>query len=179
MIPYRKYSIDVIPSEPPDSLLSDLESSSIFQTISTTFLQQLQTAVQRRLINLPSLCRQCKQSTTDLLRPMNGCSHAKLAILFSGGVDSTVLAALADRILPIDEPIDLLNVAFFSDVRTPPADRQTGLQALSELNHSRTWNFVKVKSSFVFVMKFQIEILTRLILMSMNYVIIERISSKM
>lgn len=57
---------------------------------------------------------------------MNGCQHAKLAVLFSGGIDSTVLAVLADRILPINEPIDLLNVAFFSDVLTPPADRQTG-----------------------------------------------------
>lgn len=79
---------------------------------------------------------------------------------FSGGIDSTVLAALADRILPINEPIDLLNVAFFSEVLSPPADRQTGksmrtmdsssslhlgLQALTELNPSRQWNFVKVK----------------------------------
>ena len=124
--PYRKPSIDVLPFDPPETLLSEFESNSIFQDISRTFLQQLQSAVQRRLINLPFLCRQCKQSTDDILRPSNGCSHAKLAILFSGGVDSTVLAALADRILPIHEPIDLLNVAFFADASAPPADRQTG-----------------------------------------------------
>jgi asparagine synthetase B (glutamine-hydrolysing) len=101
-------------------------------------------------MNLPSLCRQCKRLTIDILRPNNGCEHAKLAILFSGGIDSTVLAVLADRILPINEPIDLLNVAFFSDVLTPPpADRQTGLQALTELNPSRQWNFVKVEIRFI------------------------------
>lgn len=40
--------------------------------------------------------------------------HSSQKIFFScgGGLDSTVLAALADRILPPDEPIDLLNVAF-------------------------------------------------------------------
>ncbi|KAJ3179502.1 hypothetical protein HDU85_004775 [Gaertneriomyces sp. JEL0708] len=37
---------------------------------------------------------------------------ARAAILFSGGLDCAVLAALADRVLPPDEPIDLLNVAF-------------------------------------------------------------------
>ena len=104
----------------------------------------MQSAVQRRIINLPTLCRQCKRLTDDNLRPTNGCEHAKLAILFSGGIDSTVLAVLVDRILPKNEPVDLLNVAFFSNVSAPPADRQTGLQALTELNSNRQWNFVKV-----------------------------------
>ncbi|CAF3347836.1 unnamed protein product [Rotaria sp. Silwood1] len=143
-IPYIKHSIDSIPFEPPTILLTEFESNSIFQNISKTFLNQLQAAVQRRILNLPSLCRQCKRSTDSNLRPINGCQHAKLAILFSGGIDSSVLAVLVDRVLPINEPIDLLNVAFFSDVLTPPADRQTGLQALSELNPTRQWNFVKI-----------------------------------
>ncbi|KAL5534291.1 hypothetical protein ACEPAG_753 [Sanghuangporus baumii] len=38
--------------------------------------------------------------------------QARVAVLFSGGIDCTVLAYLADRYLPPDEPIDLLNVAF-------------------------------------------------------------------
>ncbi|KZV92493.1 hypothetical protein EXIGLDRAFT_718274 [Exidia glandulosa HHB12029] len=37
---------------------------------------------------------------------------ARVAVLFSGGIDSTTLALLTDRHIPQDEPIDLLNVAF-------------------------------------------------------------------
>lgn len=39
-------------------------------------------------------------------------TKARLAILFSGGLDCTVLARLAHKLLPISEPIELLNVAF-------------------------------------------------------------------
>ena len=35
-----------------------------------------------------------------------------IAILFSGGVDCTVLARLVDQILPPEQAVDLLNVAF-------------------------------------------------------------------
>ncbi|KLO13968.1 hypothetical protein SCHPADRAFT_920879 [Schizopora paradoxa] len=37
---------------------------------------------------------------------------ARLAVLFSGGVDSSILALMADRFVPTGESIDLLNVAF-------------------------------------------------------------------
>ncbi|KAI8641407.1 asparagine synthetase domain-containing protein 1 [Parasitella parasitica] len=38
--------------------------------------------------------------------------QARIAILFSGGLDCICLAALANQYLPMTEPIDLLNVAF-------------------------------------------------------------------
>ncbi|KAK7058246.1 hypothetical protein VNI00_001877 [Paramarasmius palmivorus] len=38
--------------------------------------------------------------------------QARVAVLFSGGIDSTVITLLADRHLPKGGPIDLLNVAF-------------------------------------------------------------------
>ncbi|CAA7266634.1 unnamed protein product [Cyclocybe aegerita] len=37
---------------------------------------------------------------------------ARVAVLFSGGIDSSIIAFLAHRHIPLDEPIDLLNVAF-------------------------------------------------------------------
>jgi asparagine synthetase B (glutamine-hydrolysing) len=39
-------------------------------------------------------------------------TKVKLAILFSGGLDCTVLASIAHQLLPPDHEIDLLNVAF-------------------------------------------------------------------
>lgn len=41
-------------------------------------------------------------------------SRARVAVLFSGGLDSAVLAALIGSLIPPDEPVDLLNVAFYS-----------------------------------------------------------------
>ncbi|KAG1826180.1 asparagine synthase-domain-containing protein [Suillus subaureus] len=45
-------------------------------------------------------------------RTSPGKGRAEVAVLFSGGIDSTILAFLAHRHVPLDEPIDLLNVAF-------------------------------------------------------------------
>ncbi|KAF8973774.1 asparagine synthase-domain-containing protein [Flammula alnicola] len=37
---------------------------------------------------------------------------ARLAVLFSGGIDSSIITFLAHKHVPLEEPIDLLNVAF-------------------------------------------------------------------
>jgi asparagine synthetase B (glutamine-hydrolysing) len=49
---------------------------------------------------------------------------AKLAILFSGGLDCTVLARIAHDILPLCDQIDLINVAF-ENPRVVLASKQT------------------------------------------------------
>ncbi|EGO25517.1 hypothetical protein SERLADRAFT_368911 [Serpula lacrymans var. lacrymans S7.9] len=48
----------------------------------------------------------------DIPRGSDLPGQARLAVLFSGGIDSTMIAFLAHRHIPLDEPIDLLNVAF-------------------------------------------------------------------
>ncbi|XP_041857353.1 asparagine synthetase domain-containing protein 1 [Melanotaenia boesemani] len=63
----------------------------------------LSEAVRRRVHSL---------SFRDLDSSLPTRDHASIAILFSGGIDSMILAALADRHVPAHQPIDLLNVAF-------------------------------------------------------------------
>ncbi|KAJ6014670.1 hypothetical protein N7540_009261 [Penicillium herquei] len=90
---------------------------------------------------------------------------AKVAVLFSGGLDCTLLARLSHDILPIDEPIDLLNVAFENPRVAAAAsankssspqpvsiyeacpDRMTGRSAYNELQKicpGRNWRFVAI-----------------------------------
>ncbi|XP_027141064.1 asparagine synthetase domain-containing protein 1 [Larimichthys crocea] len=63
----------------------------------------LSEAVRRRVQLLPFRVQNSSPPTND---------QASVAILFSGGIDSMILAALADRHIPAHHPIDLLNVAF-------------------------------------------------------------------
>ncbi|NXN60212.1 ASND1 protein, partial [Rynchops niger] len=71
------------------------------------FLDVLNEAVKRRVL---SLFREQDQKTREVPSMSNRKAH--VAVLFSGGVDSMVIAALADKHVPLEEPIDLLNVAF-------------------------------------------------------------------
>ncbi|KAF2211445.1 hypothetical protein CERZMDRAFT_112547 [Cercospora zeae-maydis SCOH1-5] len=86
----------------------------------------------------------------------SGPGDAKLAILFSGGLDCTVLARICHDLLPDDAIIDLLNVAF----QNPRAhkdvgqgayelcpDRITGRASYAELGKvcpRRIWRFVAI-----------------------------------
>lgn len=83
-----------------------------------------------------------------------------IAVLFSGGLDSTVLAGVVDRCLPPDYTIELVNVAFTSaptggqnrtkDMYTAVdkvPDRIAGLRSLEDLRTAspgRRWVFVPV-----------------------------------
>ncbi|XP_069790825.1 asparagine synthetase domain-containing protein 1 isoform X2 [Narcine bancroftii] len=71
------------------------------------FIGVLSDSVRQRVLFLPR-----NQNPSDSAARVVNSNQAKVAILFSGGVDSMVLSALADRHVPPNEPIDLLNVAF-------------------------------------------------------------------
>jgi len=67
---------------------------------------QLDRSVALRVNNIPG-----RSAESDKARPASPIS-ARVAVLFSGGIDSTICAFLAAKHVPLDEPIDLLNVAF-------------------------------------------------------------------
>ncbi|KAM0283154.1 hypothetical protein ACHAQH_002635 [Verticillium albo-atrum] len=87
-------------------------------------------------------------------------NDTRVSVLFSGGLDCTVLARLASDLLPPDQGIDLLNVAFenprVAGTRRKDAtesiyeicpDRITGRKSFAELVQvcpARKWRFVAV-----------------------------------
>ncbi|XP_063234345.1 asparagine synthetase domain-containing protein 1 isoform X2 [Bacillus rossius redtenbacheri] len=118
-------------------------------------------AVRARVSLQPGVCRACTGGA---------CGHARTAVLFSGGLDSAVLARLAHDHVPPGDPIDLLNVAFerprrpagpqgmrrrrAGEPEAGPAfdvpDRRTGRETLRELRKNfpqRQWNFVEINVS--------------------------------
>jgi len=82
---------DSLPTE------ADLANSGPSEEIVDTFLRVMEDSVRLRVCHLPETGPK---------------GTSKLGVLFSGGIDSMVMAALADRCLPAEEPIDLFNVAF-------------------------------------------------------------------
>lgn len=133
-----------VPAGIPPAL--DLDSPAV-----ETLRQKLWQSLELRLRNVPE-------------PPSYSKGHgSKVAVLFSGGLDCTVLARLAHEILPADESIDLLNVAFENprvaaaaaksksrsneSVYESCPDRMTGRAAHAELQSvcpGRTWRFVAI-----------------------------------
>jgi asparagine synthetase B (glutamine-hydrolysing) len=99
------------------------------------------------------------REASNLVQDQHQSIHeARVAILFSGGLDCTLLARLAHELIPREQSIDLLNVAFenprihskLASHESPYElcpDRITGRASHSELIRvcpDRTWRFVEV-----------------------------------
>lgn len=108
----------------------------------------------------------------------NSLTPARLAILFSGGLDCTVLARLSHELLPSSEPIDLLNVAFqnprihkasntdaqaFDAALESCPDRITGRASYTELCQvcpERQWRFVAINVPYTETVEHQEKVIT-------------------
>lgn len=72
---------------------------------------------------------------------------SRVLILFSGGVDSTLIAALAHQAIPEHETIDLASICF-NNGQSP--DRETSLDALKELESvfpKRKWRLLGINKT--------------------------------
>ncbi|KAI7898362.1 asparagine synthase-domain-containing protein [Cokeromyces recurvatus] len=141
------------------------------------FISILGDSVQKRVADIPYL---------------NTKGQARVAILFSGGLDCICLAALANKYLPMSESIDLLNVAFENprvenaakirnkknkkDQQTKEdmpitrsiydtPDRLTGKAGVEELQRiapERVWNFVEINVPYAESLEFRQRIIDRM-----------------
>ena len=117
------------------------------------FLKVLESALSIRTRTIPQ--------THSFLNSHIDDTSTRVAILFSGGLDCSVLAWLIHTLLPAEEPIDLINVAFENprtviaqrvkpeDVFSVCPDRITGRAGWEELRRlsacgQRNWRFVEV-----------------------------------
>ncbi|KAI8074573.1 asparagine synthase-domain-containing protein [Gongronella butleri] len=157
-------------------IISDAMAAAI-----TSTRQLLSESVRRRVADVPYLI--------SPHQPEQKQQQPRVAILFSGGIDCTALAALAHDHLPVNEPIDLLNVAF-ENPRTENArkqqqkqqkkhsssneperspydtpDRLTGratLQELREMAPERQWHFIEIDVPYKEAMEHKQDIIDRM-----------------
>ncbi|QUC18742.1 uncharacterized protein UV8b_02983 [Ustilaginoidea virens] len=148
--------IDMAPKQPVPVRYGWAEDESLISGIGT-FNSEIP-AKSSPLTNHSDVVRQLRQVLTQSLRlrvlqvPLPpGASHAdaRIAVLFSGGLDCTVLARLASEVAPGDQAIDLVNVAFENpriaaqnkgssqdELFELCPDRITGRRSFAELVHT-------------------------------------------
>ncbi|KAJ9471139.1 Asparagine synthetase domain-containing protein [Diplonema papillatum] len=96
----------------------------------------------KRDVDTTGECRRANTSTEEKMR----LTGARVGVLYSGGVDCAVLAAMAHQTVPLGEPIDLLNVAFGDSPGNTP-DRLAALSGWKELREAcpgRPWNLIEI-----------------------------------
>lgn len=122
--------------------------------------KQLTESLRLRVLDVPTPPG-ASQSQTD----------SRVAVPFSGGLDCSVIARLCHDLLPSDQDVDLINVAFENprkaaiakktnteeissslDIFEACPDRMTGRKSFAELQAGcpgRAWRFVAVRPSCV------------------------------
>ena len=158
---YANVNFDDVEQE---NILLQLLSNKEYYDIVQQLTNVLKESVRKRVISQPGFCKNCIIKICNQDRKTydkNHCGHPKISVLFSGGIDCAVIAALAHLTIPPGEELDLINVAFgqespkevkCKDVLNQNKtfnvpDRQTGIIAFDELRKAfpeRQFNFVMV-----------------------------------
>ncbi|XP_065045097.1 uncharacterized protein LOC135677100 isoform X2 [Musa acuminata AAA Group] len=70
--------------------------------------------------------------------------HSPIAILFSGGLDSMILAAILDQCIDSKYTIDLLNVSFDGQLAPDRVSARAGVAELQTVAPHRRWRLVEI-----------------------------------
>lgn len=135
----RCYDFEIILKESirnsPADIFGQLLDNNTIVSVCDEIIMRLEKSLSDRISATPSLCRECMKLNCTK------CDHARIGILFSGGIDCTILAVLTDKLVDSSQPIDLINVSFEKinrttskkpiDYNTP--DRISARESLEEL----------------------------------------------
>lgn len=156
--PNWQLQIQKVPNYSFDEICCDLYDEELFERLLNlpaiaetceTFLRLLSASVDDRIKRTQHQCKACICNETS-------CNHSNIGILFSGGVDCSLLSVLADKFIDPTRPIDLMNIAFekvsYNNKKTESVDwnvpdRLTGIETYEELKllcPNRQWNFIEI-----------------------------------
>lgn len=139
--PWRTWPTEIDTRNPPTTAIPPIPRSQVVLSL----IDELSRSIELRTTDIPTINHSDAQGVP-----------AKVAILFSGGLDCSLLARLVHDLLPHDEPVDLLNVAFENPRNFPGKstsiyeacpDRLTGRSSFVELVQtcpSRSWRFIAI-----------------------------------
>lgn len=131
------------PSPPVGSLAVPPASSS--EEAASLLSAALEEAVRRRVAAAPP------PQPPQPGKEEDGAAAARVGILYSGGLDCQVLAALAHRVVPAGQPIDLVSVCFDAAGGHRSPDRLGALAGVAELRQTcpgRPWRLLGVDVSY-------------------------------
>ncbi|XP_028754081.1 asparagine synthetase domain-containing protein 1-like [Neltuma alba] len=153
LIKWERTSIE---PKPEDLRTSQYESSRMQHNVHSTLLEAAACETGPNQFSLPahSLLKTLKESVfrrTSLytiyqatISDVGQEGYVPVAVLFSGGLDSMILAALLDQCLDPCYEIDLLNVSFDGQSAPDRLSGKAGLEELRRVAPSRRWRLVEV-----------------------------------
>eukprot|EP00804_Cyclotella_cryptica_P002195 CCRYP_018257-RB/>CCRYP_018257-RB protein AED:0.13 eAED:0.13 QI:0/0.2/0.16/1/0/0/6/1140/520 len=134
--------VELLLSSVTSATINDDSEKTSIEHAAECLLLLLDKSVQRRVMNAPV------PNSRSQVEP-------SVAVLFSGGIDSVILAALSHRHIPLEKPIDLINVSFYEDsdasLSVISPDRLAALHSYCEMTTKwpeRNWRFIAVDVSY-------------------------------
>ncbi|XP_048318236.1 uncharacterized protein LOC107429043 isoform X3 [Ziziphus jujuba] len=134
--------------EDPRFLLSSVSPISSIEQSSAPIQASVPVAAESVLFALRESVR--RRSSLHTIFQADTCGVQKdlvpVAVLFSGGLDSMILAALLHECLDISYEIDLLNVSFDGQTAPDRISARAGVKELKSIIPSRKWKLVEINS---------------------------------